>query len=112
MARLCGIHHPANSNLKSIAEYSYAKAIASNLSRSDFMDRFHKTLPVWVRAVLLVGLVCLVAGAGLVAYRYYQRPKTLTVAVGSFDGEARQAAQLVAGRLATTNSPIRLKIEN
>jgi TRAP-type uncharacterized transport system substrate-binding protein len=98
--------------LKSIAKYQYGKPIASNLSRSDFMDRFHKTLPVWVRAVLLVGLVCLVAGAGLTAYRYYQRPKTLTVAVGSFDGEARQAAQLVAGHLATTNSPIRLKIEN
>src|SRR5580704_18180963 len=76
------------------------------------MDRFHKTLPVWVRAVLLAGLVCLVAGAGLVAYQYYQRPTTLTVAVGSFDGEARQASQLVAGHLATTNSPIRLKIEN
>src|SRR5580698_4419332 len=76
------------------------------------MDRFHKTLPIWVRAVLLAGLVCLIAGAGLVAYQYYERPKTLTVAVGSFDGEARQAAQLVAGHLATTNSPIRLKIEN
>ena len=76
------------------------------------MDRFHKTLPVWVRAVLLAGLLCLVAGAGLIAYRYYQRPTTLTVAVGSFDGEARQAASLVAGYLATTNSPIRLKIEN
>jgi TRAP-type uncharacterized transport system substrate-binding protein len=76
------------------------------------MQRFHQALPVWVRAVLLVGLVCLVAGAGLIAYRYYQRPITLTVAVGSFDGEARQAAQLVAGHLAATNSPIKLKIEN
>ncbi len=54
------------------------------------MQRFHQALPVWVRAVLLVGLVCLIAGAGLVAYRYYERPITLTVAVGSFDGEARQ----------------------
>ena len=76
------------------------------------MQRFHQALPVWVRAVLLVGLVCLVAGAGLIVYRYYQRPTTLTVAVGSFDGEARQEAQLIAGHLATSNSPIRLKIEN
>jgi TRAP-type uncharacterized transport system substrate-binding protein len=76
------------------------------------MQRFHQALPVWVRAVLLVGVVCLIAGIGLGVYRYYQRPTTLTVAVGSFDGEARQAAQLVAGHLATTNSPIRLKIEN
>ena len=76
------------------------------------MQRFHQDLPVWVRAVLLIGVICLVAGAGLVAYRYYQRPTTLTVAVGSFDGEARREAVLVAGHLATTNSPIRLKIEN
>jgi TRAP-type uncharacterized transport system substrate-binding protein len=76
------------------------------------MQRFHQALPVWVRAILLVGVVCLIAGAGLVAYRYYQRPTTLTVAVGSFDGEARQAARLVAGHLAATNSPIKLKIED
>jgi TRAP-type uncharacterized transport system substrate-binding protein len=76
------------------------------------MDQFHKTLPVWVRAILLAGLLCLLAGAGLIVYRYYQRPTILTVAVGSFDGEARQAASLVAGHLATTDSPIRLKIED
>jgi TRAP-type uncharacterized transport system substrate-binding protein len=76
------------------------------------MQRFHQALPLWVRAILLVGVLCLVAGAGLVAYRYYQQPTTLTVAVGSFDGEARQAAALVAGHLATSNSPIRLRIEN
>jgi TRAP-type uncharacterized transport system substrate-binding protein len=76
------------------------------------MHRFHKALPVWVRAVLLVGVLCLVAGAGLTTYRFYQRPVTLTVAVGSLDGEARQAASLIAGHLATTGAPIRLKIEN
>ena len=76
------------------------------------MDRFRKTLPVWVRAILLAGVFCLVAGAGLISYRYYQRPKTLTVAVGSFDGEAKQVASLIASRLATTDSPIRLKVEN
>ena len=76
------------------------------------MDRFQKALPVWVRAVLLAGLVFLVGGAGLVAYRFYERPTVLTVAVGSFDGEARQAASLIAGHLATVGAPIRLKIEN
>jgi hypothetical protein len=76
------------------------------------MHRFHETLPFWVRAVLLVGVLCLVAGAGLISYRFSQRPTTLTVAVGSFDGEARQAASLIAGHLADTNSRIRLHIEN
>ncbi len=69
-------------------------------------------LPFWVRAVLLVGVLCLVAGAGLIAYRYYEQPVTLTVAVGSLDGEARQTASLIAGRLATTDSPVRIKVEN
>src|SRR5579871_4747915 len=76
------------------------------------MHQFHKALPVWVRAILLAGLVCLVGGAGLIGWRLYARPTTLTVAVGSFDGEARQAASLIAGHLATSNAPIRLKVEN
>jgi TRAP-type uncharacterized transport system substrate-binding protein len=76
------------------------------------MDRFQQTLPIWVRAVLLVGVIFLIAGAGLISYRLYQRPTTLTVAVGTLDGEARQAASLIAGHFATVDSPIRLKIEN
>jgi TRAP-type uncharacterized transport system substrate-binding protein len=75
------------------------------------MHRFHQTLPFWVRAVLLAGLLGVVAGAGLIAYRYYQRPATLTVVVGSFDGEARQAASLIAGHLANSDSPIRIRVE-
>jgi TRAP-type uncharacterized transport system substrate-binding protein len=75
------------------------------------MPQFHKALPFWVRAVLLLGVLCLVAGAGLISYRLYHRPTTLTVAVGSFDGEAKQAASLIAGHLATIGSPIRLKVE-
>jgi TRAP-type uncharacterized transport system substrate-binding protein len=69
-------------------------------------------LPLWVRAVLLAGVFCIVAGAGLIAYRIYLRPTTLTIAVGSFDGEAKQIASIIAGRLATINSPVRLKVEN
>ena len=76
------------------------------------MKSLRMELPFWVRAVLLAGVFCIVAGAGLIAYRYYERPVTLTVAVGSLDGEARQVASLIAGRLATTESPVRLKVEN
>ena len=76
------------------------------------MHRFHKTLPFWVRAVLLAGVLCLIAGAGLISYRLSERPTTLTVAVGSFDGEARQAASLIAGHIATTNSRIRIRVES
>jgi TRAP-type uncharacterized transport system substrate-binding protein len=69
-------------------------------------------LPLWVRAILLAGVFCLLAGAALVSYRYYMRPTTLTVAVGSFDGQARKIASIVAGRLATSDSPVRLKVDN
>jgi TRAP-type uncharacterized transport system substrate-binding protein len=76
------------------------------------MKALQITWPLWMRAVLLAGVLCIVAGAGLISYRLYQRPTTLTIAVGSLDGEAKQIASAIAGRLATTGSPVRLKVEN
>jgi TRAP-type uncharacterized transport system substrate-binding protein len=76
------------------------------------MKNLSIALPLWVRAVLLAGVFCIIGGAGLIAYRYYQRPTTLTIAVGSLDGEAKQIASIIAGRFATTDSSIRLKVEN
>jgi TRAP-type uncharacterized transport system substrate-binding protein len=67
-------------------------------------------LPLWLRFVLLVGIVGLVSGASLLAYRYYTRPVTLTVAVGSVDGEAAKAMSTIAGQLVATNAPVRLKV--
>jgi TRAP-type uncharacterized transport system substrate-binding protein len=74
------------------------------------MKPFSVTLPFWARAVLLAGVVAVVLGAGLFAYRFYQKPTTLSLAVGSFDGEAARIASIVAGRLAAANSSIRLNI--
>jgi TRAP-type uncharacterized transport system substrate-binding protein len=76
------------------------------------MKSFHIALPLWVRVILLAGVFCLIAGASLVSYRFYARPTTLTIAVGSFDGGAKQVASIIAGRLATIDSPVRLKVEN
>src|ERR1700733_13299284 len=67
-------------------------------------------LPLWLRFVLLVGVVGLVSGAGLLAYRYYTRPATLSVAVGSIDGEAAKAMSAIASQLVATNAPVRLKV--
>ena len=53
------------------------------------MKNLQITLPFWVRAILLTGVVCILAGAGLISYRLYMQPKTLTIAVGSLDGEAK-----------------------
>src|SRR6266404_5052838 len=67
-------------------------------------------LPLWVRFVLLVGVTILATGAGLFAYRYYTRPVTLSIAVGSIDGEAAKAMSAIASQLVSTNAPVRLKV--
>jgi ABC-type nitrate/sulfonate/bicarbonate transport system substrate-binding protein len=74
------------------------------------IKNFSIALPFWTRAFLLAGLAGIVIGAGLVAYRFYDNPTTLSVAVGSFDGEAAKIASIMAARLEATKSPVRLKI--
>src|SRR5258707_9394075 len=67
-------------------------------------------LPLGTRLVLIAGTAVLVAGAGLFAYRYYTRPVTLTVAVGSIDGEAAKAMSAIASKLVSINAPVRLTV--
>src|SRR5437870_9151345 len=69
-----------------------------------------KKLPLWLRFGLVVGIVILATGAGLLAYRYFTRPVTLTLAVGSIDGEAAKAMSAIASELVSTNKPVRLKV--
>ena len=74
------------------------------------MKGFSAPLPLWARATLLAGLAGLVLGAGVLAYRYYSRPVTLSLAVGSFDGEATKVASIIAGRLDAAKSAVRITI--
>lgn len=67
-------------------------------------------VPLWLRFVLLVAAVGLASGASLFAYRYYTRPVTLSVAVGSIDGEAAKAMSAIASQLVSTNAPVRLRV--
>ena len=67
-------------------------------------------MPRWPRIVLVAGVVVLVAGAGLLTFRWYSRPTTLTIAVGSLDGEAPKLVSALASRLAAVNAPVRLKL--
>src|ERR1700751_737538 len=67
-------------------------------------------LPLWLRFFLLVGVVVFAAGAGLLGYRYYTRPATLSVAVGSIDGEAAKAMLAIGGELVSTHAAVRLKV--
>ena len=67
-------------------------------------------LPLWLRFFLLLGAVGIASGAGLLGYRYYTRPTTLSVAVGSIDGEAAKAMSAIASQLVSTNAPVRLRV--
>jgi len=67
-------------------------------------------LPLWLRLVLIAGVAVLASGAGLFAYRYYTHPTTLTVAVGSIDGEAAKAMSAIASKLVSINAPVRLTV--
>jgi len=60
--------------------------------------------------VVVSGAVVLVSGAALLSYRWYTRPTTLTIAVGSLDGEAGRIVSAIVSRFAATNAPVRLKI--
>ncbi len=67
-------------------------------------------LPLWLRFVLIAGVAVLATGLGLFAYRYYTHPVTLTVAVGSIDGEAAKAMSAIASKLVSINAPVRLTV--
>lgn len=73
---------------------------------------FHRALSFRGRVALLIGILGLAAGTAPMSYQFYRKPVMLTLAVGSSDGVARQIASVIAGRLATTNSQVRLKVEN
>ncbi len=67
-------------------------------------------MPLWLRVVSLLGIIMFFVAAGLFGYRWYSRPVTLTVAVGSVDGEAAKAMSAIAGQLVTDGAPVRLKV--
>jgi TRAP-type uncharacterized transport system substrate-binding protein len=67
-------------------------------------------LPLWLRILLIVVGFILAAAVGLFGYRYYTHPVTLTVAVGSIDGEAAKAMSAIASHLVSINAPVRFKV--
>jgi len=67
-------------------------------------------LPAWLAPVQVVGLIVLAGGASLFAYRWYLRPVTLSIAVGSADGDAPKIVSALASRLAVNDAPVRLRV--
>lgn len=67
-------------------------------------------LPRWLRVVLVSAGLVSMCGAGIFAYRYAVKPTVLTIAVGSIDGDAARIMSVIAGRMASTGSLVRLKV--
>jgi TRAP-type uncharacterized transport system substrate-binding protein len=67
-------------------------------------------MPFWLRVVSLLGVVLLCTAAGLYGYRWYGRPVTLTLAVGSIDGEAAKVMSAIAAQFTEDGEPVRLKV--
>jgi TRAP-type uncharacterized transport system substrate-binding protein len=67
-------------------------------------------MPLWLRVVSLIGVIILVTGTSLLAYRWYAHPVTLTLAVGSIDGEGAKAMSAMASQLVSDGASVRLKV--
>lgn len=67
-------------------------------------------LPAWVRITVVAGIAILIAGAGLFAWRWFSKATTLTVAVGSVDGEASRLVTAIASKLVQSNAPVRFNL--
>lgn len=67
-------------------------------------------MPFWLRVLSLLGVIIFCIAAGLLGFRWYTRPVTLTVAVGSVDGEVARAMSALASQLVTDGAPVRLKV--
>src|SRR6516165_1668246 len=67
-------------------------------------------MPFWLRVVSLLSVVALCTGAGLFAYRWYSHPVTLTVAVGTIDGEGAKAMSAMASQFVSDGASVRFKV--
>src|SRR6516165_8438111 len=74
--------------------------------------QFNNSRPAqWLRATLVGCFVVAVTGAGIVAYKSFTKPETMTIAAGSADSESVRVMTAIANRLTKSDSTIRLKIE-
>jgi len=71
---------------------------------------FSGRVPRWLRIMLVLTVVAIALGAGAYAYRYASRPTTVSVAIGSADGDVNKILQAIASRVASANAPVRLKV--
>lgn len=69
-----------------------------------------RRLPRPLRVILVIGLFFLACAAGVMAYRLFTKPTTLSVAVAFADNDGMKLVQAVAARMAANGAPIRLTV--
>ena len=69
-----------------------------------------ENMPRSLRIALVFGILLVVAGGGFYGYRYFTRPVTLTIAVGSLDGEGQKLISAIASRMASSKASVRLNV--
>ena len=67
-------------------------------------------MPFWLRVVSLIGVAAFCTGVGLLGYRWYNRPVTFTLAVGSVDGEGAKAMSAMASQLVSDGASVQFKV--
>ena len=67
-------------------------------------------MPFWLRVASLIAVVALGGAAGFFAYRWYAHPVTLTVAVGTIDGEGAKAMSALASQFVSDGASVRFKV--
>jgi TRAP-type uncharacterized transport system substrate-binding protein len=74
-------------------------------------EHTHSRFWLWLRALLVGCFVIALTGSGLFAYKYFTKPKTITIAAGSAEGEPVRVMNAIANRLVKSDSSIRLNIQ-
>lgn len=73
-------------------------------------SKLKQRMPRWLRVSVVLMFLALSGVVGYVVYDYTTRPKTLSIAVGSVDGDAVRLLSTLSTRMAATNSPVQLRV--
>ena len=67
-------------------------------------------MPRWLRLSVVLLFFVFSGAVGYFLYEYTTRPKVLSIAVGSVDGDGVRLLNSLAARMAATNAPVRLRV--
>lgn len=69
-----------------------------------------RRLPRWLRVSAVLAFLASSAAVAFFVYQYTTRPKELSIAVGSVDGDGVRLLTALSARMAAINAPVRLRV--